>query len=94
MITTKEFKNEVMIIAKKIGVVPKDIHFRRMKRKEASCSSKGRLTFDISLLEEPKEIRYKVIIHELLHLRYHNHSKMFKIMVNTYLQKCLKEELI
>lgn len=55
-----------------------------MKRKLASCSSKGRLTFSRTLLYAPKEERNKVILHELLHLRYPNHGKMFKLMFNTY----------
>lgn len=74
-----------MYWADRIGVSPKEIHLRRMKNKLASCSSKGRLTFDLSLLDEPDKVRLEAVIHELLHLRYQNHSKMFKVLLNTYL---------
>ncbi len=87
MITEQMFKSDVLTIADKIGVKPKEIHIRQMKRKLASCSSKGRLTFDKSLLKEPKEKRYEVIIHELLHLKYPHHGKMFKLLLDTYLSK-------
>ena len=83
----EDIKKEVFTWAEKIGVNPKEIHFRQMKRKWASCSSRGRLTFDIALLEEPVEKRAEVIVHELLHLKYPNHGKMFKALVNAYLSK-------
>lgn len=87
MIIPEEFKNEVKKIASEIGLVPKEIHIRKMKRKLASCSSKGRLSFSVELLKEPKEVRYKIIIHELLHLRYPNHGKLFKLMLRNYFEK-------
>ncbi|MEJ5339592.1 MAG: M48 family metallopeptidase, partial [Aquificaceae bacterium] len=62
------------------------VHFRKMKRKLASCSSRGRLTFDVSLLEEDREKVSYVIVHELLHLRYPDHGKLFKHMLKAYLK--------
>ena len=67
---TEAFKREVQEWAKEIGVSPKEIHVRDLKRKWASCSSKGRLTFSYALLNELAETRSKVIVHELLHLKY------------------------
>ncbi|MEJ5167046.1 MAG: M48 family metallopeptidase [Thermoanaerobaculia bacterium] len=96
MISKEEFKNEVKIIAKKIGVNPKEVHLRKMKRKIASCSSKGRITFSIEILKEIRQFRYHTIIHELLHLRYPNHSKMFNIMLKYYeknMRKSLKASI-
>ncbi len=89
MITPEEFKREVLALAKDVGVEPLEIHLRTMKRKWASCSSRGRLTFDKNLLDEPEEVRFKVILHELLHLRYPNHGKMFQSLLDTYLQKSI-----
>jgi predicted metal-dependent hydrolase len=75
-----------------IGVEAKEIHLRKMKKKWASCSSKGRLTFDPALLEKTKAERSKVILHELLHLKYPNHGKMFNILLNTYLKRAAKND--
>jgi len=86
-ISAEDFKKEVRQWAKKIGVGFKEIHLREMKRKWASCSSKGRLTFERGLLKKSKKMRGEVIIHELLHLKYKNHGKMFKTMLNIYLKK-------
>jgi len=92
MISTEEFKADVWAWAEEIGVHPKEIHMRSMKRKWASCSSKGRLTFDPSLLSERQETRDKVILHELLHLRFPNHGRMFRTLLNAYLEKGRKDE--
>ena len=85
MIKPEEFKQEVITWANKIGVNPKEVHVRKMKRKWASCSTSGRVTFATSLLKEGRRKRDEVIVHELLHLRYPNHGKMFHLLLNTYL---------
>jgi predicted metal-dependent hydrolase len=87
MIDAEAFKIEVQGWAKEIGVSPKEVHVRDLKRKWASCSSKGRLTFSYKLLDELAETRSKVIVHELLHLKYPNHGKMFKTLYSSYLKK-------
>lgn len=87
MIQAETFKQNVKAWADKIGVKPKEIHLRTMKRKWASCSSKGRLTFDTSLLSERKKVRSKAILHELLHLKYPNHGRMFNVLLKTYLRR-------
>jgi len=91
MIDPAEFKVEVLKLAKDIRVQPKEIHIREMSRKWGSCSSKGRLTFDKKLLDEPKSFRFKVIIHELLHLRYPKHGKMFDELVQEYLNRNIEK---
>jgi predicted metal-dependent hydrolase len=87
MISVEEFKQEVMNWAEELKLSPKEIHVRDMSSKWASCSSKGRLSFSKSLLEEPSEVRAKAIVHELLHLKYPNHGKLFKTMLISYLSK-------
>ena len=87
MITVQDFKKEVLNWAEEIGVKPKEIHVRTMKKKWASCSSKGRVSFSYALLNKSKEQRAKAIVHELLHLRYNSHNKMFNSLVSTYLKK-------
>lgn len=80
------FKNRVNDWAEKIRVAPKEIHIRPMNKKWASCSSKGRLSFNEELLQEPQSKQDEVIVHELLHLRYPNHGKMFFRMLEKYLK--------
>jgi predicted metal-dependent hydrolase len=81
------FKAEVRAMAVRMEVEPQSITLRPMKRKWASCSSKGNLTFDIELLHQPASFRRKVIVHELLHLKVPNHSKLFKALEAAYLDE-------
>ncbi len=82
MIISKKFKEEVRAWAKEISVEPKEIHMRKMKRKWANCSSRGRLRFDISLLHQTEKVRSKATLDELLHLKYPNHGRMFSVLLN------------
>lgn len=81
----REFRGEVLAIADQVGVTVGQVQLRKMKRKLASCSSKGRVSFDPSILERPVNEKRGIILHELLHLRYPNHGAMFKLMYKTYL---------
>ncbi|MFN3263958.1 MAG: M48 family metallopeptidase, partial [Aquificaceae bacterium] len=69
--TSQEFKERVRLWAKKLKVDEKlrEIHIRNMKNKLASCSSKGRITFDSTVLEMESADMDRIIVHELLHLR-------------------------
>ncbi len=85
MITPDSFKKSVIAWADTCSVEVREIHLRRMKTKWASCSSRGRLTFDRSILRQPKSEWTRIIVHELLHLKYPNHGKMFKVLLKAYL---------
>jgi predicted metal-dependent hydrolase len=80
------FKAEVRSWAERIEVELNSITLRPMKNKWASCSSNGNLTFDTELLWQSAEFRRKAIVHELLHLKYPNHGKMFRALEKAYLQ--------
>ncbi len=86
MITHEELKKEVVHWSKKIGVRPVEVHIRKMQRKWASCSSRGRITINADILKQTKKFLDEVIVHELLHLKYPNHGKMFKALMRSYLK--------
>lgn len=86
------FKAEVTAWARKIGVAPKQVHLRPMRRKWGSCSTAGRVTFDTGLFGEPAEFRKEVIVHELLHLKVPNHGKLFKALLRAYLGRSTLHE--
>ena len=87
MIMNETFKREVWEWADQIGVLPKEIHIRTMRNKWASCSTKGRLTFSYELLHQAQDKRAKAIAHELLHMKYPNHGKMFSSLLVAHLSK-------
>jgi len=53
------------------------IFIRRMQRRWGSLSKKGNLTLNTELVKAPKECIDYVVIHELCHLQYHDHSPEF-----------------
>ncbi|HEX2094908.1 MAG TPA: M48 family metallopeptidase [Longimicrobiaceae bacterium] len=85
IVPAEVLRSEVRSWAKRIGVDPKAIQIRPMKRKWASCSSSGRLSFSADLLRQPASFRAEVIVHELLHLKIPNHGRVFRALLKAYL---------
>jgi predicted metal-dependent hydrolase len=56
-----------------------------MRRKWGSCSSVGVITLAIDLADREPEFRDFVIAHELLHLRYPHHSRLFKAIMTMHI---------
>ena len=73
----KYIEPRVKCYATKLSLFPKDIKYRKMKRRLGSCSHDDILTFN-SLLAKLSfdEIDY-VIVHELAHIKHKNHSSAF-----------------
>jgi predicted metal-dependent hydrolase len=79
-----QFKAEVRTWAERLDVAPTGIYVTGMRRKWASCSRRGRVTFDIELLEQPEPFRREAIVHELLHLKVRNHGPLFRALLSAY----------
>lgn len=71
--------------ALRIGVRPLRVQIQPMTKKWASCSPSGRICLSKDLLSEDRAFQRVVIVHELLHLRVHNHGKLFKSLMRAYL---------
>lgn len=62
---------------KKYDVSPERIEINQMKYRWGSCSAKGRILLNPELIKAPKMCINYVIIHELCHLVYRDHTKEF-----------------
>lgn len=87
--TKEEFIEIVEKTAKelicKTGIKPNKIRIREIKYAWGSCSSNKNITINLKLMAYSKEaIRY-VILHELCHIKYMNHSKSFWKLVESYM---------
>lgn len=74
-------RSEVLAWAGRLKVRPRRVRIQPMRRKWASCSARGTLTFARDLLAERPAFRRYVIVHELLHLRVPNHGRLFKALL-------------
>lgn len=63
---------------------PTSIKIRRYSARWGSCNNKGELSFNYLLMMLPLEVIDYVIIHELCHLQYLNHSKDFWQLVTQF----------
>lgn len=87
--TDKEFRNIVEETAKELiketGLIPNKIRIRDIKYAWGSCSANKNITISYKLIRYSRQaIRY-VILHELCHIKYMNHSKDFWNLVATYM---------
>jgi hypothetical protein len=83
--TVTAFKSQVMQWAERIRVRPRQVRIQRMRRKWASCSTSGTVSFSTEALSQPSDFREYVIVHELLHLKVPNHGKLFKTLLRAYI---------
>ena len=72
-----EFKARVLEWASKLNVKVRMVTMRPMRNKWASCSTAGNLHFDSGLLLLDRKLGDYVIVHELCHLKVHDHGIEF-----------------
>ena len=76
--------NMTMDIANEIKLNPKLVKIKSYKSRWGSCNSKDVITYNWKLIMAPKSIIKYVVIHELCHLKYLNHSKKYWNQVGKY----------
>lgn len=74
--------SDILVRLNSHGLNPTGLEIRKMKSKWGSCSTKGSITLNSQLARLESRFLEYVIIHELCHLRHHNHGKMFYAMLD------------
>ncbi|WP_317622940.1 M48 metallopeptidase family protein [Thiohalobacter sp.] len=90
----QELKRRTIAWAVKLRVNPKVVRVQEMRRKWGSCSSAGTITLSADLVEQDERFQDYVIVHELLHLRYSSHGRVFKALMSAHVPGWRELEMI
>ena len=60
-----------------MGVEPSDVAIKSFKSRWGSCSAKGKIDFNWKIILAPNRMVDYVVVHELCHLKHHDHSPKF-----------------
>ena len=80
-----------------MGLTPTGLKITSARTRFGSCSGKNSLCFSWRLMQYPPEAIDYVVVHELAHIRHHDHSPAFYALIERYMpdwrerMKLLKE---
>ena len=80
-----ELPGKVDYYAGVMGVRPTAVRITSARTRFGSCSAKNSLSFSLYLMQYPEEAIDYVVVHELAHIRHHDHSPAFYAEVARYL---------
>ena len=86
-------EERVRAIAPALEVRPARIQLRDTRSRWGSCSGRGTLSFSWRLVMAPPEVLDYVVVHELAHLREHNHGPRFWALVARHDPACREHRL-
>jgi len=78
-------QEKVKRYAKTMGIKPLEIGIKSFKSRWGSCSSTGHIDFNWKIIMAPHHIVDYVVVHELCHLKQHDHSPKFWKLVERVL---------
>lgn len=76
---------KVAYFAEIMGVKPKSIKINSAKKRYGSCSAVNNLNFSLYLMDKDERFIDYVVVHELAHIKHHNHSRQFYDFVSEYM---------
>ena len=68
-----------------MGVKPKSVKINSAQKRYGSCSSENNINFSLYLIDKDEKFIDYVVIHELAHIKHHNHSKAFYSFVAEFM---------
>lgn len=77
-----------------MGLTPSAVKITSAKKRFGSCSGKHSLCFSYELMRYPERAIDYVVVHELAHIAYHNHSANFYRLIEKYMPDYKKREAL
>ncbi|MGN0525944.1 MAG: M48 family metallopeptidase [Acutalibacteraceae bacterium] len=71
--------------SKIMGVTPASVKINSAKKRYGSCSGENNLNFSLYLMDKDEKFIDYVVIHELAHIKHHNHSKEFYSFIEQFM---------
>jgi hypothetical protein len=85
-IAEKEVAMQMALVTRIVGIRPNKYRIKRIKTAWGTCTSNKNITINSELMKYDREVIQYVILHEICHLKYMNHSKDFWNMVEKYMK--------
>ena len=85
MIAEREVEIAMEKTRKMVGLAPEEYRIKKVKSTWGSCSSNKKITINQNLVMYSRKAIEYVVLHEVCHLKYMNHSKKFWNMVEKYM---------
>ena len=85
MIAEREVDMAMEKWTREVGLAPEEYRIRKVKTSWGTCSSTKKITINQDLMMYSREAIEYVVLHEICHLKYMNHSKKFWEMVEKYM---------
>ena len=84
-IAEKEVPMAMALVTRFVGVRPNKYRVKKLKTAWGTCTSNKNITINSELMKYDREVIQYVVLHEICHLKYMNHSKDFWNMVEKYM---------
>lgn len=85
-VAEKEVDMAMQIVTRIVGIKPNKYRIRKLKTAWGTCTSNKNITINSSLMKYDRTVIQYVVLHEICHLKYMNHSDEFWNMVEKYMK--------
>ncbi len=77
--------SKVEYFSAKTGLNPSAVKITSAKTRFGSCSEKNAISFSYILMRYPDDVIDYVVLHEIAHIKHHNHSKAFWEYIESFM---------
>lgn len=85
-VAEKEVDIAMQIITRIVGIKPNKYRIKKLKTAWGTCTSNKNISINPELMKYDREVIQYVVLHEVCHLKYMNHSTEFWNMVGRYME--------